>query len=132
MAKGRRPQVALKVRKLKKKKIPDSQRRKFLISLILSLTVIVFGLLLYDWMSTDLPSLQQLENFDPNLVTRVYSADSVLIHEFFAERRVLIPIREIPEHTVNAFISTEDIRFRNHWGISPRDMLRAVAVDLQS
>ena len=130
MAKGRRPQVALKGRKLNKRKIPDSQRRKFLISLILSLTVIVFGLLLYDWMSADLPSLQQLENFDPDLVTRVYSADSVLIHEFFAERRVLIPFSEIPEHTVNAFIATEDIRFRNHWGISPRDMLRAVAVDI--
>lgn len=90
----------------------------------------MFGLIFYDWMSTDLPSLQQLENFNPNLVSRVYSADSVLIHEFFAERRVLVPLNQIPTNVINAFISTEDIRFRTHWGISPRDMIRAVVVDI--
>ena len=132
MAKGRRPQVAVRLRKQKNKKIPNSQRRKFIISLIISLSIMVFGLLLYDAMTEDLPSLQQLENFDPNLVTRIYSADSVLIHELFTERRVLVPLDEIPQHTKDAFIVTEDTRFWNHWGISTRDIARAIAVDIMT
>lgn len=130
MAKGKRPQVAVRVRKPIKRNISFRQKQKFLISLIISLSILVAGLIYYDWMSADLPSLQQLENFNPNLVSRVYSADSVLIHEFFAERRVLVPLDEIPVDVINAFISTEDIRFRTHWGISPRDMIRAVLVDI--
>ena len=132
MAKGRRPQVAVRLRKTKKKKVRNSQRPKFIISLIISLVIMVFGLLLYDAMTVDLPSLQQLENFNPNLVTRIYSADSVLIHELFAERRVLVPLYQIPQHTKDAFIATEDIRFWDHWGISSRDIARAVAVDIMT
>lgn len=132
MAKGRRPQVAIRLRKQRKRKIPNSHRRKFIISLIISLSIMVFGLLLYDMMSEDLPSLQQLENFDPNLVTRIYSADSVLIHELFAQRRVLVPLDDIPQHTRDAFIVTEDVRFWEHWGISTRDIARAVAVDIMT
>ena len=132
MAKGRRPQVAVRLRKQKKKKIPNSHRRKFIISLIISLSIMVFGLLLYDAMAEDLPSLKQLENFDPNLVTKIYSADSVLIHELFAERRVLVPLNEIPQHTKNAFIAIEDNRYWDHWGISTRDIARAIAVDIMT
>ena len=106
MAKGKRPQVAVRVRKPIKRNISFRQKQKFLISLIISLSILVAGLIYYDWMSADLPSLQQLENFNPNLVSRVYSADSVLIHEFFAERRVLVPLDEIPVDVINAFIST--------------------------
>ena len=32
-------------------------------------------------LSRDLPSLEQLENYDPDLVTRIYSSDGVVLNE---------------------------------------------------
>ena len=51
----------------------------------ISLGIILFGaiivLLFIGFLSRDLPSLEQLENYDPDLVTRIYSADGLsLIH----------------------------------------------------
>ena len=34
-------------------------------------------------LSRDLPSLEQLENYDPDLVTRIYSSDGVVLNELF-------------------------------------------------
>lgn len=64
----------------------------------------------------ELPSLSQLENIDPKLVTTVYDKDSVPVHEFFVERRVWTPIDSIPEMAMNAVMATEDRDFYSHWG----------------
>jgi len=51
------------------------------------------GILWY--FSQDLPSLDPLQNYQPSLVTRVYSDDRQVIGQFFIERRFLKPIQEI-------------------------------------
>ena len=49
-------------------------------------------------LSRDLPSLEQLENYDPDLVTRIYSADGKVLNELFVQKRVFIELDKIPEH----------------------------------
>ncbi|MDP6532325.1 MAG: PBP1A family penicillin-binding protein [Candidatus Marinimicrobia bacterium] len=93
-----------------------------------ALAVILYLLFL----SRDLPSIEQLENYDPNLVTRIYSADGKVLHELYLEKRVFVSLDQIPEYMQDAVIASEDQRFRSHWGISLRDVLRAVVINTLS
>ena len=74
----------------------------------------------------DLPSFEQLENPKNNLATEVISEDGVILGKYFFENRSRADYNELPENLINAFISTEDVRFRNHSGIDGRALLRAI------
>ena len=80
-------------------------------------------------MSRDLPSLDQLENYDPDLVTRIYSYDGVVLNELFVQKRVFIELEKIPSHMQNAIIASEDRRFYKHWGLSMRSVARAILIN---
>lgn len=117
-----------------KKKRSEFQRwvTYFKYSLILALAGLV-GILVYlVILAQDLPSIDQLENYDPDLVTRIYSADGVVLNELFLEQRVFVSLDQIPKHMQAAVIASEDRRFRDHWGISLRDVLRAVVINTLS
>jgi len=107
-------------------KIREHKKSVFLISLAL----IFIGYFIY--LISGLPSLTELENIDPALVTRVYSEDGELIHELFKFNRVYVPIEKIPEHTIDALLSTEDRRFYSHWGIDVKRIPKVIAVNLTS
>ena len=89
--------------------------------------VIIFAYVFY--LSIDLPSIEQLENYDPDLVTRIYSADGELLNELYFEKRVFVELEQIPQHMRDAVVAKEDRRFYDHWGISLRDVLRAVVIN---
>ena len=89
--------------------------------------VIIFAYVFY--LSIDLPSIEQLENYDPDLVTQIYSADGVLLNELYFEKRVFVELEQIPQHMRDAVVAKEDQRFYDHWGISLRDVLRAVVIN---
>ena len=92
------------------------------------LTVFTFVLFL----SKNLPSIEQLENYDPDLVTRIYSSDGKVLNELFVQKRVFIEIDRIPEHMQYAVVSSEDRRFFDHWGLSMRSIARAIMVNTLS
>ncbi len=94
---------------------------------VLTGLVIIFAYILY--LSIDLPSIDQLENYDPDLVTRIYSADGTLLNELFFEKRVFVELDQIPQHMLDAVVAKEDRRFYEHWGISLRDVFRAVVIN---
>ncbi|MCC5991178.1 MAG: PBP1A family penicillin-binding protein [Rhodobacteraceae bacterium] len=77
------------------------------------------------WMyGQDLPSHEQLANYAPPTISRIYSGEGRLIDEFATERRLFTPIDDIPDRVKNAFISAEDRNFYQHGGFD----LRAIAV----
>ena len=78
-----------------------------------------------------LPSLAQLTNIQPRIVTRVYAADGSLLKDFYSERRILVPLKEIPPYMSDALLSTEDKRFFNHWGVDLIRVPKAFLVNLQ-
>ncbi|EAT59250.1 penicillin-binding protein 1A [Chlorobium ferrooxidans] len=67
-----------------------------------------------------LPSLEELENPNPELASLVYSEDGVLLHKFFLKNRTFIPLKSIPRSARYALIATEDVEFYNHWGVDLR------------
>ena len=67
--------------------------------------------------SAALPSTDQLANYDPPVVTRLYSADSKLMAEYAKEKRFFLPLSAIPKNVQEAFISAEDKNFYKHQGV---------------
>lgn len=99
----------------------------FLFFLIVVPLCIIIGAKILEKMTEDLPSISQLENYTPNLSTKIYDKDNNQIAELFTERRMLVPINEIPINLQNAFISIEDNDFFHHWGVSTKGIVRALS-----
>lgn len=79
-----------------------------------------------------LPNIGKLADYRPLQVARVVTADGTVIGEIFQERRTFVPLEDVPEHVIHAFVSAEDASFFEHGGIDYVGMLRAVFVNLKS
>ncbi|WP_374635573.1 penicillin-binding protein 1A [Paracoccus sp. (in: a-proteobacteria)] len=85
------------------------------------------------WMfSRDLPSHEQLAQYSPKTISRIYSGEGRLIDEFAQERRIYVPIEEIPPLVKQAFVSAEDKNFYHHHGFDPRGMMGALVEAVKS
>ncbi|SVB98747.1 uncharacterized protein METZ01_LOCUS251601, partial [marine metagenome] len=101
-------------------------------SVILAISGLVIIIIYIFYLSQDLPSLDQLENYDPDLVTRIYSMDGKILDELYLEKRIFVGLDDIPNNMKNAVIASEDRRFYNHWGIDSRSILRAIVINIIS
>ncbi len=75
--------------------------------------------------SLDLPSHEQLANYTPPTISRIYDGQGRLMDEFARERRLYTPPEQIPELVKHAFISAEDKNFYNHKGFDVRGIAAA-------
>lgn len=109
--------------------------RKF-IKLIFKLSIygflagLVFAAGLFYYYSRDLPDYHTLESYYPPAVTRLYSADGVLIEEYAREYRVFVPIDTIPKSLKDAFIAAEDRNFYEHLGVDIPGIIRAALANV--
>ncbi len=71
--------------------------RSLWITLAGGLALLVYLIIL----AQDLPSLEQLENYDPDLVSCIYSSDGEILHELFLQKRVFVELDSIPQLMVN-------------------------------
>ncbi|HXP31891.1 MAG TPA: penicillin-binding protein 1A [Stellaceae bacterium] len=78
----------------------------------------------------DLPPFQQLADYQPPIVTRVYAGDGRPMAEYAIEKRVFVPVNAMPPLLIHAFLAAEDRNFYAHPGIDPVSMLRAAVTDL--
>lgn len=78
----------------------------------------------------NLPDYTSLANYDPPIVTRAYASDGRLLAEFATEKRIFVPIDNVPPLVVHAFISAEDKNFYRHMGIDPVGIARAAVSDI--
>jgi len=92
----------------------------------------VAGLVTVGYLLQDLPPITGLHEYQPSLVTRVYSADRQVIGQFFVERRILVPLEKIPRQLVNALVAIEDSRFYEHRGLDFVGIARAAITNLAS
>ena len=78
----------------------------------------------------DLPDYTQLEDYEPEVMTRVHAADGALIAEYAREKRVFVPITAIPHKVIDAFVAAEDKNFWTHPGIDFASVLRAAVTNV--
>ena len=91
------------------------------------MVVLIVGGVLYMY-SRDLPNHEQLAQYAPPTISRIYSGEGRLMDEFAKERRIFAPTEEIPDLVKQAFISAEDKNFYSHKGYDVRGMISA-AID---
>ncbi len=76
--------------------------------------------------SRDLPSHESLAQYSPPTISRIYSGEGRMIDEFAQERRLFVPIDDIPDLVIQAFISAEDKNFYTHHGYDTGSMMAAL------
>ena len=92
---------------------------------ILFCLLMIAGAAYYYQISKDLPEISSLRDYHPPVITTVYSDNGRKIAEFYKFRRVILPLSEIPEQLINAFVDAEDARFFQHTGIDIISVVRA-------
>jgi penicillin-binding protein 1A len=111
-------------------------RRIFRWTLWLTVVVAVAGAAalagVYISLSQDLPKISSLADYRPPVVTTVYAADGRKIAEFYKERRIVVPLSNIPKQLVQAFVAAEDARFYSHKGIDFPSIVRAFFKNLEA
>ncbi|MGH6814757.1 MAG: transglycosylase domain-containing protein, partial [Hyphomicrobiaceae bacterium] len=75
--------------------------------------------------SRDLPDYEKLAKYEPPVMTRIHAHDGSMIAEYAHERRIFVPIDTIPKLVRDAFLSAEDKRFYEHFGVDPMGIVRA-------
>lgn len=108
--------------------LPSWRFVRWVLAAGLLLLVLVSGALAvvaYLYWPTDLPSVKALEEYAPTPGTKVYADDDELLTEFQAERRIFVPLRDIPKTLRDAVIAVEDARFYSHFGVDLRGIARA-------
>ncbi|WP_141056239.1 penicillin-binding protein 1A [Tepidiphilus succinatimandens] len=76
-----------------------------------------------------LPTLDQLIDYQPKIPLRVYSAEGEPLAEFGEEKRVVLNVNVIPDHLKQAILAAEDERFYEHPGIDVQGIVRAAFVN---
>lgn len=87
---------------------------------------------IYYHLSEDLPKIQSLADYRPPIITTVYSDDNRKIAEFFKERRIVVPLSQMPRMLLEAFIAAEDARFYKHKGIDFISIVRALFKNIEA
>jgi penicillin-binding protein 1A len=82
--------------------------------------------------SRDLPSHENLAQYTPATISRIYSGEGQIIDEFAEERRLFVASEDIPDLVKQAFISAEDKNFYNHHGYDTRSMVAAFIEAVQT
>ncbi len=96
------------------------------------LTAVLSGAGLFYHLSRDLPHIATLRDYRPPTITTVLADDGTKIGEFYNERRRVIPLSDMPDTLIQAFIAAEDARFYSHRGIDIISIIRAFFKNLEA
>jgi penicillin-binding protein 1A len=87
----------------------------------------------YRAFASDLPPrLDAVTDYRPLRASQVFSADGEMIGQFYVEKRVLLPVSEIPLTVRHAFVAAEDARFYSHGGVDYLGIARAAFANLRA
>jgi len=119
----------------KSKKNTNSSKKVFISLTIIFWAIFIAGVLSVfalfygaseGWLG-ELPTFEQIENPENNLATEIISSDGKVIGKFYDENRSPVKYEDLSPYLVDALISTEDERFREHSGIDFKSLARAVS-----
>jgi penicillin-binding protein 1A len=104
----------------------------FVAFILLTLAAGVFLGGSYFYFTKDLPKISSLSDYNPSIITTVYTDDKRKIAEFFKERRIIVPLSKLPTMLIHAFVAGEDARYYEHEGIDLLSIARAFLKNLEA
>lgn len=103
------------------------------LGVLLGIAAVVIGaVVLMSMALSGLPDHQKLASYQPAVSSAVYSADGRQIGLFARENRIYVPIEQIPDHVIAAFMAAEDKDFYSHKGVDPMGVARAIVNNVTS
>lgn len=90
---------------------------------LLSIIVLFFYGIAQGWFGA-MPTFEELENPQTNLATEIISADGKVLGTYYIENRSNVSFDELSPHLVEALLSIEDARFKQHSGIDIKALFR--------
>jgi penicillin-binding protein 1A len=87
--------------------------------------LILLWALIWVVFARDLPSVDQLREYEPPLPTIVRDAGGMPVHSYARERRVQLAYNEYPQLLVRSFLAAEDKTFFEHGGLDYPGLVRA-------
>lgn len=118
---------------MKKSKTKNKKKywgKVFLNTFLFLLACFLIGIIYLIILSRDLPSLEELQQFNPEQVSKIVSADGKIISELYIHKRDVVKISEIPSSLRNALLSMEDRQFYIHSGMSFQSVFRAIIINI--
>ena len=106
---------------------------KLLISILLLLTIVLgtgMGIFVSSFMGVY--EIAKLENFKPEIPSKIYDRNGVLISELFTVKREPVTFEQIPKDLINAVLAIEDINFYTHKGIHLKRVLGALIANIKT
>lgn len=106
---------------------------KVLLNTFLFLLACFIGGIIYLFiLSRDLPSIAELQRFNPEQVSKILSADGIVIKELYIHKRDVVNISQIPQSLRHGLLAMEDRNFFEHSGVSFQSLARAVIVNMMT
>ena len=104
--------------------------KRFFKFILWSLSTVVFlGLCVgaYFWyvLSSNLPYIGSVKEYQPPIITEIFSDDGEVIGRLWDEKRTVLPLDQMPKHLIQAFVAAEDSRFFEHEGVDIKSIFRA-------
>ena len=107
-------------------------RYLFIVCLVGLLLIIVSPLAAYLYVAKSLPRVDTLADYQPPVITRIYSDDGSVIAELFEERRIVVPVSRMPKQLIQAFVAAEDANFFKHQGVDLVSIARAALKNIKA
>lgn len=98
------------------------------ISVIISLGFLgaLVLLMLFVYISFDLPQISTLSDYNPPIPSKILSSDGEVLLEIGLQKRDVVEFKNIPKKVVNAFLAAEDDNFYEHKGVDYMGLARAM------
>jgi penicillin-binding protein 1A len=93
--------------------------------LLLVLMGMSAGVGIYFWAVRDLPGFTTITDYNPPLVTTVFTRNNNVLGYFYKEKRFLVPLSEMSPFVGKAFLAAEDSGFYEHEGVDIPGIFRA-------
>lgn len=107
---------------------------KFTLGILIILIAAAGGLATGGYMRIQsLPDVSQLQFYDPNERSEIFTADGKSLKQIFGEEnRKIVTLKDLPPHVPNAVLAIEDARFEEHTGVDPIGIARAVKANMDN
>ncbi|MFQ5767728.1 MAG: transglycosylase domain-containing protein, partial [Acidobacteriota bacterium] len=125
------PDFPSATRRLPGKSGPASGRLRWILATVLCWALAVgLGIALASLLQHQMPQVLSLEDYSPPVLSRIYAADGTLLQQFGEQRRIVVPLSDLPTSFKEAIVAIEDADFYSHPGIDLTAIVRAVWRDL--